>query len=356
MNDYQPPSILLRLCDKYLATLGLRDNLARPKHAETFAILAKLTGLAPRELAQASIHHFAQSPLWHMPESPSLTLTDGYRLPLWTPRAISQVLVSDEYAHFCPDCLREAAYQRRAWMLQEVSGCVKHRRVLLERCPQCQAGVPLYAMVRGQCGQCHAHLADAAWHGLPMKPVGVFAQRTIQGWWGTVVPPPGKIKWTLPDQPVPVLHSLVAQVMDSIRTCWIYDHRSSETLAERHTLHTLAFKVLLNWPIEFCAFLRECLEQAVRRYSYHHGCDFSMPVDLHGDFLLATWLGGFEHRPGFSFVQTAVDRFVAENHIQVDADSRKTHIRINAEQALQRMARPIAQSAMKQWAEMVERL
>jgi hypothetical protein len=55
-------------------------------------------------------------------------------------------------------------------------------------------------------------------------------------------------------------------------------------------------------------------------------------------------------------VQTAVDRFVAENHIQVDADSRKTHIRINAEQALQRMARPIAQSAMKQWAEMVERL
>lgn len=41
------------------------------------------------------------------------------------------------FPRVCPDCLRELGYCRTAWDLTLSVACVRHRRVLLDRCPSC---------------------------------------------------------------------------------------------------------------------------------------------------------------------------------------------------------------------------
>jgi TniQ protein len=58
------------------------------------------------------------------------------------------------YAKICPDCLRESPHSRTVWDVPFVTGCLKHQRVLIDRCPQCGAGIRrLRAFVADcQCG------------------------------------------------------------------------------------------------------------------------------------------------------------------------------------------------------------
>jgi hypothetical protein len=119
-------------------------------------------------------------------------------------------------------------------------------------------------------------------------------------------------------------------------------------------VQSLAFKALANWPMGFCDFLREHLEWEVRMYSYFHWYDFREPVWLKSETSLAFWICNFQHFPQFSFVQQAVDRFLAANNIQVHSGGWSTRIRIEADEGLQKIARPIAQRAFERLAERIE--
>jgi hypothetical protein len=352
-NCYEPPSMLTKLCDRYLATLGLRDNLAYPKHSETFGVLASLTCLSPRELANASVHRFAQAPILTNLESPRIYLSDGEPFQLLSTPIRSRHLLRADYARFCPDCLREAAYHRLAWMLKDVSGCLKHRRVLVDRCQNCHSLVPVQDVVRCQCSECGVDLTSAATDDL-LDPFGLFAQRTIQAWWGLDTSSADRFAGTLPEQPSPILHRLFQWVMDSIEARRSHNRQFDRAVPDQHMVQSLAFKALTNWPIGFCDFLRKHLEWEVRMYSYLHYCDFSEPVYLRNGSSLAFWICEFRHWPEFSFVQEAVDRFLAANHIQVYSDYASTRILLNADEDLQKIARPIVQRTLDRLLKLVE--
>ena len=89
-------------------------------------------------------------------------------------------------------------------------------------------------------------------------------------------------------------------------------------------------------------------------YSYLHYCDFSEPVYLRNGSSLAFWICEFRHWPEFSFVQEAVDRFLAANHIQVYSDYASTRILLNADEDLQKIARPIVQRTLDRLLKLVE--
>lgn len=356
-NRYEPPSILTKLCDQYLAALGLRDRLDRPKHPQTLEMLAALTCQPPRDLALASVHRFSQAPVLARTEEPRRYLSDGYPVQLLSTSIRLRYFLEPEHARFCPDCLREAAYHRLTWMLRDVSGCLKHQCVLVDRCQHCHALIHIQDIARCQCGKCGASLARAAPECTQMEALGVFAQRTLQIWWGVDVPPPiDETEWTLPELPVPTLYQLFERLVDSILARRSYTYRFNQTLLDQHTVQILAFKALTNWPLGFCAFLRECLEYEVRLHSYSYAWDFSEPTDLRNDSMLAFWVYNPHDLPGSSFVQKAVERFLAENGVTVYPNCWRRRICVNADEDLQKIARPIAQRGAERLAKALKRL
>ena len=353
-NCYNPASILTRLCNKHLFSLGLRDNLERPEHPETFDMLATLTGLPPRELANASAHRFAQSPILTEVAGPIIHLSDGYPFQLVSTFTRLRRFLRAEWAQFCPDCLEEATYHRLAWMLQDVSGCLKHQCLLVDHCQNCHSRVHIQDLVRCQCSQCGANLAGMATDGMQMEPLGLFAQRTIQVWWGLDAPAAAEATWTLPKQPVISLHRLFDRLMDSIEAIWSHTNRFVQTVSDRHMVQSLALKALADWPQGFCDFLRECLEHEVRRYSYQYACDCSAPIYLTRGSSFAFWVCGFQQLSGLSFVQEAVDRFLAENDVQVYSGYRYTRIRVQVDEDIQKITRRIAQRRWEQFPALIE--
>ena len=345
------PSILTRLCDKHLAALGLRGSLTYPKSPETFDVLASLSRLTPRELANASVHYFARAPLWAEMKSSGIYLSDGDPFQLLDTRIRSRYLLRAHCVQFCPDCLREAAYHRLDWTLKDVLACLKHQRLLLNRCHNCHALARVQDVVRCQCHECGADLADAATDCV-LEPFGMFTQRTIQAWWGLDVPAADSTTWTLPDQPVHVLHRLFEILMDSIKAATPIASKPSD----RYQVQLRAFRALADWPTGFCDFLRGCLEHEVRLHSYYCWCDFSGPVYLRNDSSFAFWICGFRNWPTLDFVQAAVDRFLAENNVQVCSECRSTRILVEADEDLQRIARPLAQRGLERIARLMESL
>ncbi len=349
-NGHDSLSLLTRLCNQRLAPLNVsQPNLIDPHRAEIFEVLASLAGLTPHELAQASAHSFARAPLWVERSRSRLDLSDGASLPLLDARLRSKYLLRDHQAQFCPDCLHEAAYHRLEWTPEEVWGCLAHRRLLLDRCPNCTAWVSVQDVARCQCRKCGADLSDSAPASV-LAPFDVWVQKTIRSWWGLAGPETASSDGSLPDQPAPILHQLFEMVQDSLRD----EPSTIQTVGDRYNLQRQAFQALTDWPTGFCHFLRGRLEQQVRIRSYYSGCDFSGPVHLRDDSPFAFWICGLQDRPGFGFVQEAGARFLAENHIRVEAGYWRTRLIIEADEELQKIARSLAEKGMERMAKMVE--
>jgi hypothetical protein len=351
-NGYEPFSLLTKVYTLRLAELGVRDNLMRPKRAETFVVLATLTRLTPHELALVSEHAFAQAPIWAYPmETVNLDFGDGMSLPLLSSLLRYRHILSPDAAQFCPTCLREAAYHRRAWMLADVSACLRHQRLLHNGCPHCQTWVNVANIVRCQCGKCGANLTDVVREKL-LTAQGLSAQRILRAWWGLEAPTAESDPVPLLAQPPHVLYSLFKMLFHALEPR-VSKHTPP---AERYRGHTAAVSALTDWPRGFCAFLRARLEDDVRGYSYRHGYDFRNSVYLDRQAALNFWLTVFQDHPQLKFVQTTVERFLEENNVQVCSNSWRTRVRVTADEELQKISRQVINKIYKQNAKLLESL
>lgn len=359
-NCYEPVSLFTTICNKRLAKLGIKDNLERPTHPETFDMLVSLTGLEPRELANASIHRFAQAPFLSRMKRQAIYLSDGLPFLLLERPIQSRYLWRKEGDQFCPECLREAAYHRLSWVSQDVSACLDHQCLLATHCRDCNAGVSVRSIVQRRCEKCGGDLADVALHGIRDDSLGLFAQQTIQLWWGLIDPPPDHPGWALPEQPVPVLHHLFERLAGSSEIKWQreYPRRSVNGPSDRFIIQKMAFAALVDWPRGFHEFLRDWLEYEVLLHSYRHCYDFREPAYLRTDSSFAFWVSSFEHSSGFEFAQEAVDQFLVENDVQVHHDSLNGHtrIRVKADARLQQIAHRIARRELARLHEALSRL
>lgn len=354
-NAYEPLSLLTGLCIRRLAALGLRDNLVHPRHPETFSILASLTHLSPRTLANASLHPFAEAPLLYGSHDTTIHLEDGAPLYLLSTFWRTRYLLPPEHAQFCPDCLREAAYHRRTWALIDISACLKHRCVLLDRCTRCGALISVQDIVRCQCGRCGANLTRMDQeHGVTS--FGMFAQSIPRSWWGLDSPATYSAEWTLLAQPFSIVYHLFIFLTRRLVPGMSHHNGVHLTSHERYQAQVCAFKALTNWPVEFRKFLDASLKQDVRIQSIYYGEDFCLPVYLRNGLELDTWVQYFWENPDFGFVCAALVDFFEENNIQLCYGNRRLHLRIHCREDLQRMAHPLAQPQQEYLARVIERL
>ncbi|MBU2610299.1 MAG: TniQ family protein [Chloroflexi bacterium] len=301
-------STFTAICKDRLSAMGVSDILESPRHAETFDILSSLTGVEPRALANASVNGFSQTiPLGKTGQN--IRLSDGSLfgiLDWWIRR---RYLRKGREAHFCPACLREFPYHRSIWIPLDVTTCLKHECLLVDHCGFCEALVSVQDIVRGRCHQCGKNLGDIPSRSLHDKPFDLFAQGTLQIWWGISPQPSSTTLWNLPAQPISVLY----RVFEGFKDCLIDKQQVEQhlglasALLDQHDLYAVAFGGLVNWPQGFYDLLKSYLHRKkIDGICFHPY--FSRPGAL-----IATWLFGLWAHEEFEFVQEAFDKFLIEN-------------------------------------------
>jgi hypothetical protein len=305
-NQYEPYSTFTAVCLDRLSAMGLRDTLERPRHPATFDVLSRLTGVEPRTLANASIHLFSQTVLLGGQGQDIRLSDDGpFRILNWW--EWSRYLRKEAEAQFCPACLKEFPYHRLAWMPWNITACLKHKCLLVTHCSSCDAPVSLRDIVSGSCSHCSMVLTDTIHHSLEDRPFDLYAQGTLQAWWG-VSPSPGSALWSLPPISILVLH----RVFEGLKDCLMEKQRierpgPSTDRFIRHTIQVAALAGLVNWPQGFYTLLQNYLPE---RGIDGIGCPpyFSRPVAL-----IQTWLFGMWAHDEYEFIQEAFDEFMIEH-------------------------------------------
>ena len=230
-NFCEPDTLFTQFCAQYLADLGIRDTLEQPRHPATYDLLAALTDVAPRQLAEATVHHFAPD-LNLCAEPLQVHLADGQSLEL-ADQTTRDNLRSTDNTQYCPICLQEAAYHRLAWSLRTISVCLRHECLLTDVCWRCGRWVSIKALVRRQCEDCSADLTAFKPWSVPPSVFGFSVQEALQAWLG-LHPLNHPLSQGLPDKPPRILFKLVYGLQASLRTRWgwKYFYWSSELPAE----------------------------------------------------------------------------------------------------------------------------
>jgi hypothetical protein len=180
LNYYPSPLILSRICRQRMKPPANKDNLTRPKWAETFLQLAGLTQISPEELYAASLHRFAlcltlpqQSPV----EIPWIGSTSKAMLSTNVAQVHLRFILAAQY---CPQCLKTAAYHHLIWTPASAAICLEHHCLLVRQCPQCQKRISIQEIVSQRCRVCQADLSKAETISVEGDELGIQSQQLVQ--------------------------------------------------------------------------------------------------------------------------------------------------------------------------------
>jgi len=152
--------------------------------------------------------------------------------------------------------------------------------------------------------------------------LALFAQRTIRLWWGINVPAETHTIWTLPDQPITVLHRFVELLADLAETIWGWEYWYEPTSAppDVHSIQLAAFSALTNWPQGFWDFLQTYLHRERALHEYNRF--------VHSDrkSSLAARLWDIGKWPIFPFVDAALRQFLTNNGFRIDSTCKSIRI------------------------------
>jgi len=320
-NSYVPLSLLTNLIHRRLARAGIKDNLRSPMRPQTYDVLSELTCASAQELAAASIHRLAQAPLLALMEQDQVYLSNGQPILLLNHSVKYRALRRDERAQFCPHCLREAAYHQLSWFPWESTVCLKHQCLLVDTCPCSQGGVSIREIVQCRCSRCGVDLANIATDDISDDALALFAQRTIQLWWGMNVPPKPWDGWGLPAEPVPILHQLFTRLTRSVTIVWEWEHVYGLTTIQPniHATQKTAFGALVNWPQGFWTFLQTHLQREKALYR----CNGLVHPD---NSSIVRQLLDLSESPCFHFVGDAVSQFLVANGFKIHSPYTRSRV------------------------------
>lgn len=139
----------------------LKDLDANNLHsvARQYMVLSKLIGLEPYKLYWGTEHSFLAFIGDLDTTKYAITLDTGYTFPILPFRG-GWIRRRDDL-QFCPYCLKETAYQKRAWLASKVSACIKHKCLLVENCSKCSNNLGLQDIMTAKCRICGFPLTKA---------------------------------------------------------------------------------------------------------------------------------------------------------------------------------------------------
>ncbi|MCC6190617.1 MAG: TniQ family protein [Anaerolineales bacterium] len=301
LNQY-PLGGLLGLALPYETALGRRlDNAFYPKQPQTYQRLSTLTRLSPAALYRATPHRYASLLALSRPQVTTIAIPGLGDVPALTEDR-PYMLRSDRQAQFCAQCLREAAGHRVCWTPVLALVCLRHRCLLVSRCPGCGEAVNIASVAEARCRGCHIALAQAPVHSV-RDGFGLFAQRTLLAWLEGRPAPANGWAASLPAQPPAALYYLATRLLTAILD-QINPHVTWKTKRLCHAvapaqllaLWTRAFRALVGWPEGFYQFCEARTLEALLRDCGPAVAEVSGSFQLPGPLFLA---------PNLAFARTA---------------------------------------------------
>lgn len=272
--------------------LYANDNFKRPSHHVTFQVLADLTGLEAYKLYWASEHSLSLLLSEETEQLEMVTLRTGMTYPQIPEAVVKRHLRRGNNAQYCPLCLQENVYQKRAWRMKAIACCDIHQCLLVDRCPQCQEFLADSDIMTAQCGRCGGSLLNAD------------AQSVSHDYWGTkaqgllyyLANAGPHVSLCLPFELPNELYSFAYGLMRKIfrintdmqalhpipTLSRPFDWKGNVSLspAQYYVAWVTAMSALLDWPRGFHDF--------VDRYSYKDGKPYSTRMLLN----MSSWLSG----------------------------------------------------------------
>jgi TniQ protein len=260
LNGYSY-SLMFSVCfesEKVGRTIRRLDNDERPTLPETYERLAIITGLAPTDLAEATIQHYAL-PLTLARDLQYVLRRRGEGLACWPDKLIPDFR-ANRRAGFCPACLRESVFHRLIWTPLAMPVCLPHACLLVSRCPQCVGPLSVDMIVRTRCQACGAGLLDAPASPIGADEFGLFTHRMLYAWLEASAPPVGAWGATLPAHPPAVLYGLVRGLkllmLERLNYATLvpapdtnHRQRATEELPwVQYELNCLAMRAATDWP------------------------------------------------------------------------------------------------------------
>lgn len=121
-NGYDSPSWIMQLAGFDYSLLSHLCSF-EPRSSKALNSLTHLTGTNLSELAQLTYQ-------------PANNWPGDYYLFFGSP--VHRYYIRPSHFKICPECLREAAYCRRAWELTLITVCPIHKCILIDVCPKCE--------------------------------------------------------------------------------------------------------------------------------------------------------------------------------------------------------------------------
>jgi len=308
VNYYKSQTAIVDVCREHLEQ---NDDVYLPQQADTWGIIAAITGLVPTDLYLATCHRYAAALALPSETVATLTLAGSKPLPLLTAHARRSYILPLHDAQFCPACLAEGLYHRVSWLIALAAACLQHDCLMQRGCPQCHHRLGIAAIVAGRCRRCQSDLTTAPTVDLTNNAWGLWVQQMLQSWWDDTPAPawpvPGPV--TLPDYPIPVLVEVLRGLAKAVgqgqtrESHYRRQHPSPEQLFHNYAR---AMKALVNWPQEFHQFLEN--------HRYRPGLKAEWAITAEFAPLYLSWLEERWQEPEFTFVQEAFDDFLVAHY------------------------------------------
>jgi len=226
-------------------------------------------------------------------------------------------LRTESRAQFCPLCLAEAAYQRRAWQLKMVSACAQHQCLLVDLCPQCGRPITVADLITARCNTCQFSLADSPTVDLSCDKEGLQAQAILY-YWAQAGP---HVRISLPTQPARELFTLLHCLRQAVATVdedldgihsfpevgkpFNWKARVAKATAENYIATATALQAMRDWPQGFFAFLDRFGQRDKGAHSLTVGSWLGklLDIDIRGHWQLSEYF----------FVRDALVEYVTRN-------------------------------------------
>lgn len=269
-------SYLYRLGRANLLSLGQLSSLIKshlengdayyaPTHTNTYTVLSKLTGLETYKIYCGTKHSFLSLVSEIGKNVDNVTLDSGITVPLL--RKGENKILKRNNLQFCPYCLQEETFQRRAWIFQQVSACIDHQCLLIDKCPTCARDLDLDGIMNGKCTRCEFPITNAEAISIAQDIKGLKYQKLLYFWINSGPP----IDLPLVSEPKQTLYAMALSIIEKIflsappledlhripdreepKKVWGWRNQSLEQI---YIAWTTAIDALINWPENFQKFI-----------------------------------------------------------------------------------------------------
>jgi predicted site-specific integrase-resolvase len=328
INGYDSPRTIYNLINN--SREGNSYNIF-DRSNEGIRILSDISGISENRLLAASVLRFTRVSRQLLKSKDSAD-SNGSSKELFE-KQVKYKLNPFNRAKYCPNCISEKTYHRLEWIPTYVYSCTKHKRLLIDRCPQCKDFISINSVTNGFCKRCGKDLSYGMSNSIDDDSSTLLYQSILKYYLNLSDKPDDIALLRLPSCQTEVLLRTIDGIIQSIKTSqedWFelfcfnerYDGPKSHQYIDfrdqswkekipspmgSYLLSFIAFHALSLWPQGFNDFLRA--------FPHREGKETISGI-LTRDYgaFYSSWLEKNWHNPEYDFLQQAFNDFLINEY------------------------------------------